>query len=58
MAAETTGRDTYPGYQIVSGLVQQMTADILDGVSVDDAVSEYHATLVDEFGEDNVITYE
>jgi multiple sugar transport system substrate-binding protein len=35
-----------------------MTADILDGVSVDDAVSEYHSALVDEFGEDAVITYE
>ncbi len=58
MAADTTGRDTYPGYQIVSSLVQQMTADILDGVSVDDAVTEYHNALVDEFGEDAVITYQ
>lgn len=58
LAADTTGRDTYPGYQVVSALVQQMTADILDGVSVEDAVAEYHAALVDEFGEENVITYE
>ncbi|WP_404401140.1 extracellular solute-binding protein [Pelagibacterium halotolerans] len=58
LAADTTGRDTYPGYQVVSALVQQMTADILDGVSVEDAISEYHASLVDEFGEENVITYE
>ena len=58
LAAETTGRDTYPGYQKVSALVQQMTASILDGASVDDAINEYHASLVDEFGEENVITYE
>ncbi len=58
LAANTTGRDTFPGYQIVSALVQQMTADILEGLSVDEAVEEYHAALVDEFGEDNVITYE
>jgi multiple sugar transport system substrate-binding protein len=58
LAADTTGRDTYPGYQRVSALVQQMTADILDGVSVDDAVAEYKASLIDEFGEENVITYE
>lgn len=58
MAADTTGRDTYPGYQIVSSLVQQATADILDGVSVEDVISEYHAALVDEFGDDEVITYE
>ena len=57
LAADTTGRDTYPGYQVVSGLVQQMTADILDGGSVDDVIKEYHAALVDEFGEDKVITY-
>lgn len=58
LAADTTGRDTYPGYQVVSALVQQMTADILDGVSVEDAIAEYHAALVDEFGEENVMTYE
>lgn len=57
LAADTTGRDTIPGYQIVSGLVQQMTADILDGASVEDVVAEYHAALIDEFGEDKVITY-
>ncbi|MCG8650018.1 MAG: extracellular solute-binding protein, partial [Pirellulales bacterium] len=58
LAADTTGRDTYPGYQIVSALVQQMTADILDGASVDDVIEEYHAALIDEFGEENVITFE
>lgn len=58
MAADTTGRDTYPGYQRVSAFVQQMTAAILDGASVDDAIAEYKASLIDEFGEENVITYE
>lgn len=55
LAADTTGRDTYPGYQKVSALVQQMTASILDGATVDDAVKEYHDSLVDEFGEENVV---
>jgi len=58
MAADTTGRDTYPGYQRVSALVQEMTAAILDGASVDDAIADYKAALIDEFGEENVITYE
>jgi multiple sugar transport system substrate-binding protein len=58
LAATTTGRDTYPGYQVVSALVQQMTADILDGVSPEDALAEYKAALIDEFGEENVITFE
>jgi multiple sugar transport system substrate-binding protein len=58
MAADTTGRDTYPGYQVVSKLVQEMTAAILDGSSVEDAIAEYKAALIDEFGEENVITYE
>ena len=58
MAADTTGRDTYPGYQRVSAFVQQMTAAILDGASVDDAIAEYKASLIDELGEENVITYE
>jgi multiple sugar transport system substrate-binding protein len=58
LAADTTGRDTFPGYQKVSALVQQMTASILDGVTVEDAVAEYHAALVDEFGEDAVVTFE
>ncbi|HEY9011678.1 MAG TPA: extracellular solute-binding protein, partial [Devosia sp.] len=58
MAADTTGRDTYPGYQVVSKLVQEMTAAILDGSSVEDAIGEYKAALIDEFGEENVITYE
>ena len=57
LAANTTGRDTVPGYQDVSSLVQHMTADILDGKSVDDAVKTYHDALVDEFGDDKVITY-
>jgi multiple sugar transport system substrate-binding protein len=55
LAADTTGRDTVPGYAKVSALVQQMTAQILDGKSVDDVVNEYHAALVDEFGEDKVV---
>jgi multiple sugar transport system substrate-binding protein len=54
LVATTTGRDTYPGYQVVSALVQQMTADILDGASIDVAVKTYHDALVDEFGEDKV----
>ncbi|WP_375450080.1 extracellular solute-binding protein [uncultured Devosia sp.] len=58
LAATTTGRDTVPGYQTVSALVQQATADILDGGSVEDVVKEYHDALVDEFGEDAVMTYE
>jgi multiple sugar transport system substrate-binding protein len=58
MAAETTGRDTYPGYQRVSALVQEMTAAILDGASVEDAVADYKMGLIDEFGEENVVTYE
>ena len=58
LAATTTGRDTCPGYQVVSALVQQMTANILDGVSPEDALAEYKAALIDEFGEENVITFE
>jgi multiple sugar transport system substrate-binding protein len=58
LAADTTGRDTFPGYQVVSALIQQATADILDGASVEDVITEYHAALVDEFGEDKVMTYE
>ena len=58
LAADTTGRDTVPGYQTVSALVQQMTADILDGASVEDVIADYHAALVDEFGEEKVMTYE
>ena len=58
LAADTTGRDTIPGYQTVSALVQQMTSDILDGASVEDTVQSYHDALVDEFGEEKVITYE
>jgi multiple sugar transport system substrate-binding protein len=58
LAADTTGRDTVPGYQTVSALVQQMTGDILDGASVEDVISDYHAALVDEFGEERVITYQ
>lgn len=58
LAAETTGRDTVPGYQTVSALIQQATADILDGASVEDVIQEYHDALVDEFGADKVMTYE
>jgi len=58
LAADTTGRDTIPGYQTVSALVQQMTGDIVDGASVEDVIAAYHAALVDEFGEDKVMTYE
>lgn len=58
LAAETTGRDTVPGYQTVSALIQQATSDLLDGASVEDTIQSYHDALVDEFGEENVITYE
>ncbi|OYW96946.1 MAG: hypothetical protein B7Z15_24055, partial [Rhizobiales bacterium 32-66-8] len=58
LAADTTGRDTIPGYQTVSALIQQATSDLLDGASVDDVIQSYHEALVDEFGEENVITYE
>ncbi len=58
LAADTTGRDTIPGYQTVSALVQQMTTEILDGASVDEVVQNYHEALIDEFGEEKVITYE
>lgn len=57
LAADTTGRDTVPGYQTVSALIQQATADILDGASVDEVVQNYHDALVDEFGAENVMTY-
>ena len=56
LAKDTTGRDTVPGYSKVSALVQQATAEILDGKSVDDVVKEYHDALVDEFGADKVVT--
>jgi multiple sugar transport system substrate-binding protein len=56
LAKDTTGRDTVPGYQKVSALVQRATSDILDGKSVDDVVKEYHAALVDEFGDAKVVT--
>ncbi len=56
LAKDTTGRDTVPGYAKVSALVQQATAEILDGKSVDDVVKEYHDALVDEFGADKVVT--
>ncbi|WEK03851.1 MAG: extracellular solute-binding protein [Candidatus Devosia phytovorans] len=58
LAADTTGRDTIPGYQTVSALIQQATSDLLDGASVDEVIQTYHDALVDEFGEENVITYE
>jgi len=56
LVADTTGRDTVPGYDKVSALVQDMTTGILDGKSVDEVVKTYHDALVDEFGADNVIT--
>ena len=56
LVADTTGRDTVPGYAKVSALVQDMTTGILDGKSVDDVVKAYHDALVDEFGADNVVT--
>lgn len=58
LAADTTGRDTVPGYQTVSALVQQMTADILDGAEVEDVIQDYHDALVDEFGAEKVMVYE
>ena len=54
----TTKRDAVPGYYFVSSLVQQSTADILDGISVDEVVETYYDSLVDEFGEENVVVYE
>ncbi|HVY20670.1 MAG TPA: extracellular solute-binding protein [Bauldia sp.] len=56
LVADTTGRDTVPGYDKVSALVQDMTTGILDGKSVDDVVKAYNDALVDEFGADNVVT--
>ncbi len=56
LVADTTGRDTVPGYDKVSALVQDMTTGILDGKSIDDVVKTYHDALVDEFGDDNVVT--
>ena len=58
LAADTTGRDTVPGYQTVSTLIQQATSDLVDGVPVDEVIQTYHDALVDEFGEENVVTYE
>ncbi|HWV20651.1 MAG TPA: extracellular solute-binding protein [Devosia sp.] len=58
LAADTTGRDTVPGYQTVSALIQQATSDLVDGVPVDEVIQTYHDALVDEFGEENVVTYE
>lgn len=58
LAADTTGRDTIPGYQTVSALIQQATSDLLDGASVDEVIQSYHDALVDEFGEEKVIIYE
>ena len=41
-----------------AALIQQATSDLLDGVSVDEVVQNYHDALVDEFGEEKVVTYE
>jgi multiple sugar transport system substrate-binding protein len=56
LVADTTGRDTVPGYDKVSALVQDMTSSILDGKSVDEVAKAYHDALVDEFGADKVET--
>lgn len=58
LAATTTGRDTFPGYAVVTTAVQEATAAILDGASVEEAIAEYKATLEDEFGPEAVITIE
>src|SRR3569623_2605224 len=55
LATDATGRDTVPGCAKVSAQVQQATAEILDGKSVDDVVKEYHGALVEEFGADKVV---
>ena len=47
-----------PGYQTVSALIQQATSDLVDGVPVDEVIQTYHDALVDEFGEENVVTFE
>ena len=56
LVINTTGRDTYPGYSAVSAFVQQATASILDGVSIEEVVAEYKENLIDEFGEEAVKT--
>ncbi|MEW7009541.1 sugar ABC transporter substrate-binding protein [Lentilitoribacter sp. EG35] len=56
LVEKTTGRDTFPGYSSVSAFVQQATTSILEGLSVDEAVEEFKANLVDEFGEEEVKT--
>lgn len=58
MVKGTTLRDTYPGYLIVTQAVQQMTQDIVDGKSVDEALARYKESLDFEFGADNLKTYE
>ena len=57
LAGDTTGRDTVPGYQKVSALIQKATGEILDGASVDAVVDEYNKALIDEFGADNVVSF-
>ena len=57
LAETTTSRDTFPGYNVVTQLIQQATGNILDGMSVDDTIIEYKASLIDEFGDDQVIVY-
>ncbi len=58
LAENTTSRDTFPGYNVVTQLIQQATGNILDGMSVEDAITEYKESLMDEFGEDEVIVYQ
>jgi multiple sugar transport system substrate-binding protein len=54
----TTGRDTYPGYSSVSAFIQEATAAILDGKSIDDVVATYRKSLEDEFGASKVTVIE
>ncbi len=54
MVKSTTLRDTYPGYLIVTQAVQQMTQDIVDGRSIDEALARYKESLEFEFGEGKI----
>ncbi len=58
MVKSTTLRDTYPGYLIVTQAVQQMTQDITDGRSIDEALVRYKESLEFEFGPDKIKTYQ
>jgi multiple sugar transport system substrate-binding protein len=50
----TTGRDTFPGYSSVSAFIQEATAAVIDGQTVDAVVATYRENLEDEFGADQV----